>query len=306
MRNIELSQLEALLMVGTVHSFSKAAKSLGVTQSAISQNIKNLENKLKVSLLYRGKKSVTLTQEGEKLYQFAKKYLNQLDDTLNEINLLSNKMHGKIKIGTLRSVGKNFIYSKVLDFLSENPGIDMEIVFNFPSNLVREFEFYNLDMLIIPEDFVPAKSTKVFLGNEYCNFVYPKDKKKRAYLKNTKVSKDNLEDIPFIQYESDDSLLKKWAVAKFGKDRPKVNIRLNVNSHSNILQAVVKGLGSAIIPLHVLEMSPLKAKLEWNKNNQFVSDKFYLVYHPETGETEKFKDIINQLTRLFKFSENSF
>lgn len=75
---IETSQLQTLVAVTKAKSFSKAAEDLHVTQSAISQSIKNLERKIDVKLFKRSGKKVVLTQEGEKLYGLAQNFLSQM------------------------------------------------------------------------------------------------------------------------------------------------------------------------------------------------------------------------------------
>ena len=77
---IETSQLQTLVAVTKAKSFSKAAEDLHVTQSAISQSIKNLEKKLEVKLFKRSGKKVVLTTEGEKLYTLANGFIAKLGE----------------------------------------------------------------------------------------------------------------------------------------------------------------------------------------------------------------------------------
>ncbi len=106
---IETSQLQTLVAVARAKSFSKAAEDLNVTQSAISQSIKNLENKIEVKLFKRSGKKVVLTPEGEKLFSLAAAFLTNLDDTLEEIQHDKDEMSGKVRIGTLIGVGKSWL-----------------------------------------------------------------------------------------------------------------------------------------------------------------------------------------------------
>ena len=92
MNYIETSQLHTIRAVTSAGSFSKAAEELGVTQSAISQSIKNIENKLGVQLFRRSGKQVFLTPEGEKLNDLAKVYFKQLENTLEEIQIGKDQM----------------------------------------------------------------------------------------------------------------------------------------------------------------------------------------------------------------------
>lgn len=78
----------ALQKIIETHSFTKAAESLGYTQSAISQMIASLEEELSIKLLKRSRVGVKLTIEGEKLYPFIEKSILQyqmIQERANEI-----------------------------------------------------------------------------------------------------------------------------------------------------------------------------------------------------------------------------
>ena len=82
---LETSQLQTILAVSKTGSFSRAAENLHVTQSAISQSVKNIETKLGVQVFKRTGKKVLLTLEGEKLYLLAKDFMKRMEDTLDDI-----------------------------------------------------------------------------------------------------------------------------------------------------------------------------------------------------------------------------
>ena len=142
---IETSQLQTLVAVTKAKSFSKAAEDLHVTQSAISQSIKNLERKIDVKLFKRSGKKVVLTQEGEKLYALAQNFLSQMEETLDEITDDKTSMSGVVRIGTLTGIGKSWLAPLMLQYGSENKDLTVSINLGFQENLVREFENYRLD-----------------------------------------------------------------------------------------------------------------------------------------------------------------
>ena len=86
---IEISQLQSLAFVARHGSFSKAADELGVTQSAISQSIKNLEQKVDVKLFFRSGKSIVLTSEGKKLVVLADDVIGEIGEVVEQIHDLS-------------------------------------------------------------------------------------------------------------------------------------------------------------------------------------------------------------------------
>ena len=136
---LEISQLQTLVAVARTGSFSKAAEDLHVTQSAISQSIKNLEKKVKVRIFKRCGKKVVLTLEGEKLYVMSKKFLTRLEETIQEIQEDKNEMSGQIRIGTLMGIGKSWLGDRLMDFAKEYPEISLSIQLGFPQSPNQDF-----------------------------------------------------------------------------------------------------------------------------------------------------------------------
>ncbi len=78
---MELRQLKYFVKVAELLSFSKAAKVLYITQSTLSQQIKQLEDELDMALLYRNNHKVSLTEAGEAFLEGAKKTLAEAEDS---------------------------------------------------------------------------------------------------------------------------------------------------------------------------------------------------------------------------------
>jgi DNA-binding transcriptional LysR family regulator len=298
---IENSQLQTLVAVARARSFSRAADELHVTQSAISQSIKNLENKLEVTLFKRSGKRVVLTQEGEKLFAVAQGYLTQLNDTLEEIKTSKDSMAGKIRLGTLTGLGKSWVGPEFLEFSKDFPELTVSLRYGFHEDLVKDFENYRLDVLVLPEESLPNVGEKILLAEEQLSLVFPKDFKITKNL-----SFDQLLDFPIIMFETEDTLFFKWCNQRFGKVPKKVNQRFIVNSHGTMLQAVHQGLGVAVVPQHVVHRSYYKDKVKTLGPDFLVSNgKFFAVYHKEALEhlrvqktLERLKTAAKQFTKL--------
>lgn len=81
---MNLKQLEAFVEVAESESFSKAAKKLFLTQPTVSAHISSLEKELDVRVFVRNTKEVALSEEGQKLYQYARQILNLTDEIREE------------------------------------------------------------------------------------------------------------------------------------------------------------------------------------------------------------------------------
>ncbi|EQC48066.1 LysR family transcriptional regulator [Bacteriovorax sp. Seq25_V] len=291
---IETSQLHTLVAVARAQSFSKAAEELGVTQSAISQSVKNLENKLEVKLFKRSGKKVVLTGEGEKLFTLASNFLSHLDEALVDIQNAKNTMSGTVRIGTLIGVGKSWLAPELLSFAKEYPELSVSISLGFHEELIREFENYRLDFLILPEGALPTVGEKKLLSEETVTLVYPKG---NPFGITKDMTIDDLAKIPTVLFEREDQLFQNWCRAKFGKLPKSKNVKYTINSHGNMLQAVREGLGIAVVPNHVLKRSFYKEQVE-TLGNFFDVDhgKFYLVYHKDATELVRIKKTLERLT----------
>ncbi len=294
---IETSQLQTLIAVARAKSFSRAANDLSVTQSAISQSIKNLETKIEVKLFKRSGKQVVLTPEGEKLHSLALNYLNQLRDTLEEINHEKNEMSGKVRIGTLTGIGKSWLAPELLELAKEFPELVVSVSLGFQEDLVKDFEAMRLDFLILPEDEVPNVGEKVFLSEERSVLVLPKTQEFDQITEATDL--DELAAYPTILFEHEDTLFLKWCRERFGRTPKQINTRFIVNSHGNMMHAVMDGLGMAVVPNHVFNRSWYKDKLRTlGKKAEVANGKFYIVYHKDAKKMTRIKMTLQRLTKV--------
>ena len=96
---MELRHLRSFVFVAETKSFSTAATRCCVTQSAVSQHIRALEDELGCKLLIRTSHDIMLTERGTTLLPRAKEILRQTEDCKEQINALNNCMTGELRIG---------------------------------------------------------------------------------------------------------------------------------------------------------------------------------------------------------------
>ena len=128
MRTTPLAQLHVFLTVARQRSFSGAARELGVSTSAVSQAVKQLEEQLDVVLLTRTTRSVSPTEAGRRLVDSAGPGLRQAISALREASAEPGEVGGRVRI----SVGRGavpFVITPVLPtFRARHPRIEVEIV----------------------------------------------------------------------------------------------------------------------------------------------------------------------------------
>src|SRR5579864_617499 len=122
---IELRHLAALEAVGRTQSFGRAARELGYTQSAVSQQIAHLERAVGQRLVDRpgGPKPVTLTEAGTLLLRHADAIVAQLDAAQADMAALAEGAAGPLRVGILQSVGARILPTLLRRFGKDSPPV---------------------------------------------------------------------------------------------------------------------------------------------------------------------------------------
>src|SRR5467141_1541649 len=131
MQRGNLDDLSAFLIVAREGSFTKAAAKLGVSQSALSYTIRELEARLKLCLLTRTTRSVSPTAAGERLLRNVGPRLEEIETELEALGELREKPAGTIRITTLEFATDSILVPKLAKLSRAYPDIKVEIVIDY-------------------------------------------------------------------------------------------------------------------------------------------------------------------------------
>ncbi len=123
-----LTELVAFITIAEKRSFSVAARALGVSPSALSYTVKNLEKSLNVRLFNRTTRSVALTEAGEQFLRRVGPAIADLQNAENEMISERNRPSGSIRISAAEAGARPLIRHVLPDFLATYPDIHVEIV----------------------------------------------------------------------------------------------------------------------------------------------------------------------------------
>ena len=123
-----LPQLQSFLAVARHRSFSGAARELGVSRSAVSQAVRQLEEQLRVVLLARTTRSVSLTDAGRRLVDGAGPSLGQVVAALAEVSAQPGEIVGRVRLSVPRAAVPFVIDPVVPKFRARHPRIEVEVV----------------------------------------------------------------------------------------------------------------------------------------------------------------------------------
>ena len=126
--DIKLDQYKIFYEAGICGSFSEAAKKLFITQSAISQQIRSLENELGVMLFARGRKGAKLTAQGELLFGYVKRAIEEIQNAEALFTRMKTLDEGNLRIGAGDTITRHFLMDALELFHNTYPSIKIEIV----------------------------------------------------------------------------------------------------------------------------------------------------------------------------------
>jgi DNA-binding transcriptional LysR family regulator len=126
-----LDDLRALIAVSRERSFTKAAAKLGVSQSALSQTISQLEARLGVRLLTRTTRSVSPTEAGERLLRTVEPRFEEIDAELATVAELRTKPAGTIRITATEYAIQSVLVPKLVKLMREYPDIKVEMAADY-------------------------------------------------------------------------------------------------------------------------------------------------------------------------------
>jgi DNA-binding transcriptional LysR family regulator len=294
---IETSMLQVLIALSNNQNISKAAEELNVTQSAVSQAIKNLENKVGFSVVSRQGKSVSLTDRGQRLAKVAKLYFRRIDETIEQIHLENHELKGKLHVGSLYGLGKTWLSSRILNFIKAHQDLEMRLSMDFPETIIKKFEQHEIDCVILPEYLVPAYAEKRELHNEYTTLVFPSE-----FQIDDKTEIKEILSFPVIFYDVNDPNFYRWCREKFGVIPRNIKPKLVVNSFGQMLQAVNDGLGIAVVPTHVLNRATsVKPNLRTvGEQHQVLNNKIAFAFHSDDNQNLKILELYKFLLEVAK------
>lgn len=148
-RNVELRHLAALEAIGRTHSFAAAARELGYTQSAISQQIARLEAAVGQRLVERpgGPRPVALTEAGTLLLRHADAIVARLDAAEADMAALAEGAAGPLRVGIFQSVGARILPGLLRRFQEEWPRVEVRVREETDAaDLLRLLEHGELDL----------------------------------------------------------------------------------------------------------------------------------------------------------------
>ena len=275
---MELRVLRYFLAVAREQNISAAAQSLHLTQPTLSRQLRELEEALGRQLMIRGKRKITLTEEGMLLRKRAEEILELVDRTEQEVMHTDDAVSGDIYIGTGETDGVRQIIRAAKELQTRHVGIRFHIVSGDAVDVCERLDRGLLDFGILLGDMDKLKYRYLELdGKDTWGILMRRDS---PLASQDTVSPRDLWDKPLILSRQTDnkSGLYRW----LGKDPEQLHIAATYNLIYNASLMVDEGMGYAFTLNKLVNTAdsslcfrPLKPRLElgmylvWKKSRIF-------------------------------------
>lgn len=289
MMNVDLELYKVFYVVAKNKHMTRASEELHISQPAISQSIKKLEDQLGGTLFLRSNKGMELTEEGKMFYEYVKGALELIGNAENEFTSFKDLSKGEIKVGCSTTLTKLILMDTLENFHKDYPNININIVNGLTSNLINDLKLGKLDFVIFNESNVKENNLYLEKIKELKQgFVYNPD----YYTDNVKTFSD-LNKLPLILQNGESNsrkLLDYIALQKHLKLIPRMEVVSQelISEFTNI----GLGVGFVIIDLANRNFKNLK-ELEINKTIPNIN--VYLALNKSISLTFASKKFIDYL-----------
>ena len=246
---MQLESLKMFVDVVETGSFSRAAQLNHVTQSAVSQQIRALENRYEQRLLSRSARQVTPTPAGERLFRGCKEILARFSEVEGEIREQATEVSGTCNVSCIYSVGLHELHTIQKELLRTHPKVNVRLNYRRSDQVYDDVILGAADLGLVayPQpragvDLVPFREDKMAL-------VLPPG---HPLAGKGKISMTAITGLPFIAFDREAPSRK--GIDKLFRDKGlEINPSMEMDNVETIKRAVELGLGVSILPLPTVQ-----------------------------------------------------
>ncbi|MEW9670537.1 LysR family transcriptional regulator [Ammoniphilus sp. 3BR4] len=263
-------------------TLTKTAEILFVSQPSLTYRIQQLEKEFGITIIYRGRRGIEFTPQGEYLARYAKDMLHQLQQTKEFLFSMENKIAGTLKIGTASSLARYKLPNILKDFHTKYPEVEFKVISQRSSELTNLVYKQDVHIGFVRGDYNWSEEKHLIMA-ENIWIVSQKE-----------ISLDELPNLPRIIYKTDLSLenvFDSWWKETFSKPP---SITMEVDHMETCREMVLSGFGYAILPDIVLNENENLNKIQLrNKHGEPILRKSWMIYRKESLQITLIKAFVD-------------
>lgn len=249
-----LETLKIFVDLIQTESFSRAATRNYLTQSAVSQRIRQLEADLGQQLVVRGRGRMRPTEAGKVFYDASKEILDRFAQAKDELNRIRHIVSGTLRLATVHSIGLHVLPPFIKSFLKEYPAVDVQLEYRRSNEVYEGLLDLSFDLGIVAYPSRHSQITQIAFGEDRLVLICTPN---HDLVKGASVSLKKLHEQPFIAFDQSipTGRMVERALRKAGVD---VRIVHRFDNIETVKRAVEVGAGIAVVPNSTIK-SELKA-----------------------------------------------
>jgi DNA-binding transcriptional LysR family regulator len=246
---MDFDRLKLFRDVAHSRSISKGAAMNGISQSAVSQYLQDLEEQMGMTLLDRGSRPLTVTEVGKLYLDMCRDVLGRRDEFQVALDMLKGEVEGTVRVASIYSVGLSELSRLEKEFLRRYPQARVEVEYLRPEKVYEAVatDRADLGLMSYPE---ATKEVTVLPWRREEMAVAASPYHRLAA--NSEVRPEDLEGLDFIAFDEDLPIRKD--IDRFLREHHvHVNVTLHFDNIQMIKEAVAHGSGVSIMPARVME-----------------------------------------------------
>jgi len=248
---MNLQQLTTFSTVVAEGSMTAAAEKLYLTQPAVSQQIRNLEEELGVNLLVRGVRQAKPTVQGQLLFDYAKKIIALTQAAQVAVQTLGEGIRGSLRVGALNSLGLYLLSPLVGNFLRQNPKVSLQLTYAEGPNIFKALQRGELDVAILPDveqeygQELQALETKPLFRDEVLLVA-----SSRALVAPTNITVRDLEGQQVAMLRGEYPVFDQKIKTELERAGVQIRPAFETNNVGTLKKVIESGLGWGFVPAH--------------------------------------------------------
>ncbi|MBN1289938.1 MAG: LysR family transcriptional regulator [Actinobacteria bacterium] len=278
---LDISLLETFILVADLESFSGAARKLGLTQPAVSFQIKALEREVGASLFDRNPGKVILTPAGRTTYSFSKKMLNDYKNMIAGIPKTTGKVAGNLLIAASNIPGEYILPPIIAEFRKIFPDVTVSLEITDSEGALRKLTGEQTELSFMGTPLEHSGTLRKPFATDRLVLITPP---KHKLTGESKVKLRHICGEPFVNRSSSSGTRKTFETffKSSGIDIEDLNIVVELGSTQSVISAVQSGMGISIISDRAA-LNPAKAGLVASVDiaEVDITRSFYAAYSSE-------------------------
>lgn len=245
---MKIEDYRLLITLDETRTLRKAAEILYISQPAVTQRLKAIENAFEVDIFIRTKKQLITTTEGAMVIEHARDMLKRERLFFDKMQAHMGEVNGTISIGCSSLIGQTLLPEVLSHYNDKYPNVEIQVRVGSSDHIKAHHRDYHI-MIIRGSKILNLNNQYLFNDKHF--FIYPKGKR------------DQAPELPFIEFQADPiyiNQIKEWYGCNLGKD---YHAMISVDQVATCKEMLVGGVGVTVLPeIMIKDLDPKRFDFE--------------------------------------------